>query len=62
MIFGESGPIGSVKATQHSIELKEKTRPIRRQLNWAGPRVQKVLCVHIDKELEACVIESDLSN
>lgn len=49
---------GTIKATNHKIELKEKTRTVRHQHYHAGQRSREVLCVHIDKHPGASVFET----
>lgn len=52
-----SGRLGSFNATQYTIELKEGTRLIHQQPCRADQRCHGVLREHIDKQVEAGVIE-----
>lgn len=49
--------LGTIKATHQTIDLQKGTRSISRQPYRARERSQEILCHHINKQLEARVID-----
>lgn len=57
-----TGNIGTIKATEHRIDLKPNTTPIRQIPYQAGPKSREVLEEHIQKQLEANITEPELTD
>lgn len=56
-MYSWSGRLGTIKATIHTIDLKEAKCPIHQQPYLARQRSLDVLREHMDKKLEAGVIK-----
>jgi len=51
-----SGHLGSIKATQHRIELKPGSKPVRLSPYRIGPRTRKLITAQVDRMLKLEVI------
>jgi len=52
-----SGHLGSIKATEHRIELKPGSKPVRLNPYRMGPRTRKLINTQVDRMLKLEVIE-----
>jgi len=52
-----SGHLGSIKATEHRIEFKPGSKPVRRNPYGMGPRIRERIKAQVDRMLKLAVIE-----
>ena len=56
-----SGHLGSIKATEHRIEFKPGSKPVRLNLYGMGPRIRERIKAQVDRMLNLAVIEPSQS-
>jgi len=52
-----SGPLGSIKATEHRIELKPGSKPVRLNPYRMGPRTRELIKAQVDRMRKLEVIK-----